>query len=142
MGCANSTSPAYGETSWFCCGNAWGPCGAAGTGACGTCNSNYHRCAWPNISDACFGITRPDQCGRNLARRYCGHTFYITNRCNGACVSATIADCGPDTNRFCGERKCCSNGLCGTDRIMDLTPSAYSVIASLSTGITACRVDS
>jgi hypothetical protein len=142
MGCANSTSPAYGEMSWFCCGNAWGPCGSTGHGACGTCNSGSHQCAWPNTSDACFGITRPDQCGESLARRVCGHVFYVTNRCNGACVSVKIADCGPDTNSFCGERRCCSNGKCGTNRIIDLTASAYSAIASLSSGLGVCRVDS
>jgi hypothetical protein len=142
MGCSTYAYPAFGEMTWFCCGSAWGPCGSTGHGACGTCNSGYHQCAWPNISDACFGITRPDLCGDNLARRYCGHTFYVTNRCSGKCVSVKIADCGPNTHLFCGETSCCGS-TCGKNRIIDLTPSAWTaIVASLSTGIRPCRVDS
>jgi hypothetical protein len=132
-------APASGTTSWFCCGAAWGPCGGAGTGACGTCQSRNHQCAWPNTSDACFAITRPDRCGENLIRRVCGHRFVVTNRCNGAGVSVTIADCGPQTDLFCGEQSCCGS-VCGVNRIMDLTPSAFSAIASLSRGLTPCTV--
>jgi hypothetical protein len=141
MGCSNSASPAYGEMSWFCCGAAWGPCGSAGGGACGTCNSGSHQCAWPNTSDGCFNITRPDQCGESLSRRTCGHVFYVTSQCSGSCVSVSIADCGPDTNAFCGERTCCGS-TCRTNRLIDLTPSAYSAIASLSTGLSPVRIDS
>ena len=128
-------APFYGESTWFCCGNAWGPCGGTGHGACGTCNSGSLQCAWPNTSDACYASTRPDRCGRTgLLRWGCGHTFYITSRCNNARVTVRIADCGPQTDLFCGERDCCSNGLCARDRLMDLTPAAFSRIASLSAG--------
>lgn len=137
----NALAPAYGEMSWFCCGNAWGPCGGAGTGACGTCHSGNHQCAWPNTSDACYAITRPDRCGVNLIRRTCGHRFTITHRCNGAAVSVTIADCGPQTDLFCGEQTCCGS-TCGSNRIMDLTPAAYSAIANLSSGLAPCIVQS
>ncbi len=131
-----------GEMSWFCCGNAWGPCGSTGHGACGTCNSGNHQHAWPNTSDACYSITRPDSCGIiGMSRRTCGFVHKITNRCNGASVRTSIADCGPQTDLFCGERSCCSNGLCGTNRIIDLTPAAYSSIASLSSGLKACFVE-
>ena len=101
-----------GEVSWFCCGNAWGPCGSTGHGACGV----------------------------NLSRRTCGFLHYTTNRCNGLRVGTRIADCGPQTDLFCGERTCCGSA-CGTNRIIDLTPAAYSVIASLSTGLRPCSVD-
>jgi hypothetical protein len=141
MGCSDYPSPAYGEMSWFCCGSSWGPCGSAGGGACGTCNSGSHQCAWPHASDACYAITQPNVCGHNLSLRGCGHTFYITNRCNGSCVSATVADCGPNTHQFCGEQHCCGS-TCGTDRLIDLTPSAFSAIASLSAGLLPCRIDS
>jgi hypothetical protein len=134
-------APANGETTWFCCGNAWGPCGSTGHGACGTCNSGSLQCAWPNTSDACYSITRPDRCGVSLIRRTCGHTFYITNRCNGARVTVRIADCGPQTDLFCGERVCCGS-VCGSNRIMDLTPAAYSRIGNLSSGILPCTVSS
>jgi hypothetical protein len=129
-----------GEVSWFCCGNAWGPCGSTGHGACGTCNSGSRQHAWPNASDACFSITRPDRCGVSLSRRTCGFLHYTTNRCNGLRVGTRIADCGPQTDLFCGERTCCGSA-CGTNRIIDLTPAAYSVIASLSTGLRPCSVN-
>jgi hypothetical protein len=128
-----------GEMSWFCCGNAWGPCGATGHGACGTCNSGSRQHAWPNASAACFSITRPDLCGVNLARRGCGFQHRTTNLCNGSSVVTSIADCGPRTHSFCGEQTCCG-GTCRRNRIVDLTPAAYSVIASLSTGLRPARV--
>jgi hypothetical protein len=65
----------------------------------------------------------------------------VTSRCSGKCVSVSIADCGPDTNSFCGERTCCGS-VCATNRIIDLTASAYSAIASLSTGLSPARIDS
>src|SRR5436190_6278178 len=134
-----------GEMSWFCCGNAWGPCGSTGHGACGTCNSGSMQCAWPNVSDACFNITRPDQCGVSLLRRYCGHVFYVRNLCRTTEYAVKIADCGPHTNYWCGERRCCSDSSgthCAYNRILDLTPAAYSKIGDLSTGIMAMAVHS
>ncbi|CAM3510292.1 hypothetical protein [Stackebrandtia soli] len=128
-----------GEFSWFCCGNGWGPCGTTGTGACGTCHSGNLQHAWTNASDACFAITRPDKCGINIARRTCGHRHTTTNRCNGAAVATTIADCGPQTDLWCGERSCCGS-VCEHSRVIDLTPAAYSRIANLSTGLRPCVV--
>ncbi len=121
------------EVTWFCCGNAWGPCGGTGHGACGTCNSGSRQHAWPNASDACWGITRPDRCGRSVSRRGCGFQHRTRNLCNGVSVVTSIADCGPQTDLFCGEQACCGS-TCARDRLMDLTAGAYSVIASLSTG--------
>ncbi|GAA3748205.1 hypothetical protein GCM10022225_35210 [Plantactinospora mayteni] len=129
-----------GEVSWFCCGSAWGPCASTGRGACGTCTSGNFQHAWPNASQACLDITRPHVCGTSLARRTCGFVHYTTNLCNGARVGTSIADCGPQTDLFCGERACCGSS-CGTNRIIDLTPAAYSAIASLSTGLRPCSVD-
>lgn len=129
-----------GEMSWFCCGTAWGPCASTGRGACGTCNSGSRQHAWPNASAACLSITNPAACGVNLSRRGCGFRHRTTNPCNGSAVTTSIADCGPRTRSFCGERSCCG-ATCGTNRIIDLTPSAYSAIASLSTGLRPCRVD-
>lgn len=134
-------APTTAETTWFCCGTAWGPCGGTGRGACGTCNSGSLQCAWPNTSDACFAITRPDRCGDTLLRRTCGHRFTITSLCNGRAVSVSIADCGPQTDLWCGERTCCG-GTCATNRLMDLTPAAYSRIASLGTGKHPVRIAS
>ena len=134
-------APATGETSWFCCGSAWGPCGATNHGACGTCNSGSRQCAWPNASDACFNITRPDQCGENLLRRTCGHTFFVRNLCRTTEIAVTIADCGPQTDLWCGERSCCS-GSRASNRILDLTPSAFSAIGNLSSGIIPMAVHS
>lgn len=131
---------ARGLMTWFCCGNAWGPCGGAGGGACGGCQSRLHHCAWPNRNAACFDITRPDRCGKSLPRHGCGHRFFVTNRCSGDCVGVVVQDCGPQTDLFCGQRNCCG-GTCGEDKIIDLTPSAFSAIANLSAGVRPCRVD-
>lgn len=139
MGCGTNFV-VRGLTTWFCCGHAWGPCGGTGHGACGTCNSGSRQCAWPNASDACRAITRPQDCGLSLPRHGCGHVFYVTNRCNGRCVGVRIADCGPDTNSWCGQRRCCGD-VCGSNRVIDLTASAYAAIADLSTGIRPVRVD-
>ncbi|MEV4414495.1 hypothetical protein [Catellatospora sp. NPDC049609] len=129
-----------GEMSWFCCGTAWGPCSSTGRGACGTCNSGSYQHAWPNASAACLEITRPDRCGITMSRRGCGFRHYTTNRCNGKRIGTTIADCGPQTDLWCGERACCGS-VCGTNRIVDLTPAAYSQIANLSSGLSPCSVD-
>lgn len=67
--------------------------------------------------------------------------FYVTSQCSGSCVSVSIADCGPDTNSFCGERGCCGSA-CAGNRLIDLTPSAYSAIADLSSGLSPARIDS
>ncbi|GAA1655900.1 RlpA-like double-psi beta-barrel domain-containing protein [Fodinicola feengrottensis] len=133
MGCG--TNQWSGEASWFCCGAGWGPCGDAGGGACGNCNSGSYQCAWPYASDSCFNITRPDICGESLPYKPCGSTIFVTHWCSGACVTVSVADCGPNTQMFCGEAVCC-NGTCRTNRDCDLTPAAYSVIASLDTGLT------
>ncbi|MGH8793492.1 MAG: hypothetical protein ACRDXX_12725 [Stackebrandtia sp.] len=128
------------EATWFCCGNAWGPCGGAGTGACGTCHSGNMNHAWPNASQACWDITRPDTCGvPDLPRFGCGTAQTTTSLCTNAAVSTTIADCGPRTKSFCGEQACCGS-TCASNRVMDLTPAAYSQIADVSTGKVPVRV--
>lgn len=138
MACGTSNET-RGEASWFCCGSGWGPCGGAGGGACGNCRSGSHQCAWPNASSACFNITRPDLCGENLARKGCGTGIYVAHWCSGACVFVTVADCGPNTHQFCGEAVHCG-GYTVTNRDIDLTPSAYSLIASLNTGLTPVAI--
>ena len=133
-------APVRGECSWFCCGQAWGPCGTAGTGACGTCHSPNAQHAWPNTSNACWEITRPDRCGLSLSRRTCGFAHRTTNLCNNASITTTIADCGPQTDLFCGETRCCGS-TCASNRIIDLTPAAFSAIGSLSAGLIPVSVD-
>ncbi|MEV4062227.1 MULTISPECIES: hypothetical protein [Nonomuraea] len=95
--------------------------------------------AWPNTSDACWSITRPDRCGDSLSRRTCGFRHKTTALCSGASVITAIADCGPQTDLFCGERSCCGS-TCASNRLIDLTPAAYSKIASLSTGLRPCEI--
>jgi hypothetical protein len=129
-----------GEFSWFCCGNAWGPCGSAGTGACGTCHSGSYQHAWPYTSTACWEITRPDSCGVGLSLRECGFAHRTTNLCNNVGVTTTIADCGPQTDLFCGEQICCGSA-CASNRIIDLTPAAYSAIGDLSSGLLPGYID-
>jgi len=122
-----------GETTWFCCGPAWGPCGSAGGGACGGCRSDSNHAAWPNASAACWDVTRPDLCGENMPRRGCGFVLRVRHQCTNAVVCPAIRDCGPRTQSFCGELTCC-NGVCRSNRILDLTPKAFSAIGSLSAG--------
>ncbi len=138
MACGNNFI-ANGTMSWFCCGASWGPCGSAGGGACGDCQSGNLNCAWPNASAACFNITRPDRCGKSLPRHGCDHDLYVTNLCSNQCTRARIKDCGPRTQSFCGQN--CCGGECRSGRIIDLTPAAFSAIGSLSAGIRPCRVD-
>jgi hypothetical protein len=75
-----------------------------------------------------------------MSRRTCGFRHYTTNRCTGQKVGTTIADCGPQTDLFCGERTCCGS-TCGSNRLIDLTPAAFSRIASLSNGLRPAYVD-
>jgi len=56
-------------------------------------------------------------------------------------ITVHIADCGPHTNDWCGERSCC-NGNCASDRLLDLTPAAYSAIGNLSSGLIPMAVHS
>lgn len=123
-----------GLTSWFCCGGGWGPCGSAGGGACGNCQSSSHMAAWPHLSSACWSITDPPACGENMPQRGCGYTVKVKEQCSGATVCVTFADCGPNTQEFCGEEICCA-GSRRTNRIMDLTPSAFSAIGNLDSGL-------
>ncbi|HEY7429130.1 MAG TPA: hypothetical protein VH641_00185 [Streptosporangiaceae bacterium] len=58
----------------------------------------------------------------------------VKEQCSGATVCVTFADCGPNTQEFCGEEICCG-GSCRTNRIMDLTPSAFSAIGNLDSGL-------
>jgi hypothetical protein len=133
MACG-STWIGKGVTSWFCCGNAWGRCGAAGTGACGTCQSSQKMAAWPNLSPACLSVTNPGACGVSLPEYDCGHTLRVHCRCLSNDVCVTFADCGPDTQLFCGDTACCGSD-CQSNRVIDLTPAAFSVLGSLDAGI-------
>ncbi|MQA26929.1 MAG: hypothetical protein GEU94_16035 [Micromonosporaceae bacterium] len=118
----------YCEVTWFRCGE-----GGYGGGACGNCHSDRFQHAWPNASYNCWLITRPDICGRSVSRRGCGFAHKTTSRCHGRSVTTRIADCGPRTRSFCGERACC-NGRCARDRMMDLTRAPFSRLHSLSIG--------
>ncbi|MQA85607.1 MAG: hypothetical protein GEV03_13505 [Streptosporangiales bacterium] len=131
----NGPVVARGLSTWFCCGPSYGPCSTAGGGACGDCRSSRWQCAWPNASQACFDITRPDRCGVSLPRYGCDHGFHVANPCTGKSLeTVTIADCGPDTDRFCRERRCCGDD-CSSHRILDLTPAAFSRLADLAAGV-------
>ncbi len=139
MGCSDKFVKT-GLMTWFCCGSGWGPCAPVSSrGACGTCHSSYRQCAWPNISDACRAITRPEDCGISIPRYGCGHGFYVVNKCSGKCTFVRVADCGPDTNAFCGQFSSCGEWG-GRNRIIDLTPAAWAAIASLEYGIRPCWV--
>lgn len=119
--------------SSFNCEVTWFDCSSSAPGACGTCRSWNNQHAWPNASYNCWLITRPDRCGRSVSRRGCGFRHRTRSRCTGSSIVTSIADCGPQTDLFCGERSCCS-GRCARDRMMDLTRSAFSRLHGLSRG--------
>lgn len=123
-----------GLTSWFCCGGAWGPCGSTNRGACGTCQSDVHMAAWPNLTAGCWSITNPAACGEHMPRAGCGYVVKVNHQCTSSNVCVSFADCGPNTQQFCSARLCC-NGECRTHRVTDLTASAFSAIGSLSAGV-------
>lgn len=135
-----STVSRTGLATFFCCGPAFGPCGAAGGGASGACRSDSLHCAWPNRTQSCLDITRPEDCGISLPRLANGTAIAVQSVCTGRCVTTTIQDCGPDTNRFCGQSSSCA-GVTGRNRIIDLTPAAFSAIDSLDRGIIVVRID-
>lgn len=140
MDCGEGPAVAQGVATWFCCGPSYGPCASAGGGACGDCHSSRWQCAWPNASQACFEITRPDRCGVALPRYGCDHELLVINPCTGDFLeTVTIADCGPHTDRFCRERRCCGDE-CSSHRILDLTPAAFSRLADLAAGVSRVEV--
>lgn len=124
----------HGVTSWFCCGPAYGPCGAAGGGACGSCRSDSNHCAWPTIGTGCRFVG----CGRTLPNLSCGRSLVVTNPCRGISVTVVVKDCGPNMPLFCGNRSSTCNLY--ADRITDLTPRAFSALASLSAGLLSVSV--
>lgn len=140
MACG-STHEWSGEASWFCCGASWGPCSAAGTGACQTCRSSALQCAWPNASKKCFSITRPDLCHETLRPHECGDLLHVVHWCSGVCVPVTVADCGPRTKSFCGGQTCC-NGKCRSNRVIDLTAAAFSRLGNLHSGLVPVEIRS
>jgi len=63
-------------------------------------------------------------------------------------VTVTIADCGPDTKSHCGESKlCCYDPsrppyfFYAINRLIDLTPAAFSAIHTLDAGIIPVGID-
>ncbi|MFD8379299.1 septal ring lytic transglycosylase RlpA family protein [Streptomyces sp. NPDC059679] len=139
-GSRGSTPLWAGEASWFCCGNSWGPCASTGGGSCGTCRSGEPQAAWPHASRECWEITRPDLCGEDIPKRGCGSVLTVRHQCSDASVCVTITDCGPRTKSFCSEKTCC-DGVCRTNRVIDLTPAAFSALGSLSSGTLPVLID-
>ncbi len=118
-----------GVATWFCCGDAYGPCGTTGHGKCGTCNSGSIQHAWPYVSPGCNYVG----CGRTLQQYSCGIKQTIQNPCTSKSILAPVADCGPNMPLFCGDKK--SDCAAYTDRIIDLTPAAFTALGvSLSAG--------
>ncbi|WP_243740696.1 septal ring lytic transglycosylase RlpA family protein [Streptomyces sp. 8K308] len=88
-----------------------------------------------HLSQACWELTRPDLCGESgIPARGCGSVLNVRHQCTGATVRVAIADCGPRTSGFCGEQACCDD-TCLTNRVLDLTPAAFSAIGSLDSGL-------
>jgi hypothetical protein len=79
-------------------------------------------------------VTDPGACGLSPPLRGCGSKIRVHCRCSATNVCVKLADCGPNTQLFCGEQTCCGSD-CQKNRVIDLTPSAFSVIGSLSSGL-------
>jgi hypothetical protein len=126
----------YGGCTWFCCGSPYGSqCPTAKShGSCGTCNNSSHQCAWPWLTNGC----NFKGCGASLPQLPCGTQLTVLDECNGLAVTATIADCGPAMSSFCSSQA--NDCQHYTPRIIDLTPSAFSALASLSQGTLSARV--
>ncbi|MFF0345528.1 hypothetical protein [Kribbella sp. NPDC004875] len=76
-----------------------------------------------------------------MSRRTCGYRHAITNLCTGKRVTSSIADCGPQTDLFCGQRGCCG-GTCATNRLVDLTPAAFTAIGgNLDAGLLPANIN-
>lgn len=132
----------HGVASWFCCGSAYSVCPAEGSGACGTCESSKDMCAWPGASQACLDLVGTCLTHSSFVRSGCGTTIEVENYCDTSySVTTTVADCGPYVSKFCGDTAGdCTCSVC-KDRIIDLTPAAYTKLGvSLTTGLVTVRV--
>jgi hypothetical protein len=114
-----------GTGSWFCCGPDGYPhaCGAAGSGACGTCDSPKIQAAWQYLNG--FPTS---YCGQT-ARLSCGHSISITAPCYFKGVAPKIADHGPGA--CTGQTQC--DPL--SHRVVDMTPATFVHLAPLSYGL-------
>ena len=123
-----------GTATWFCCGSAFSPyCGDAGFGACGTCDNYNRACAWPNL---CCGFSPQNyaaNCRPDLLLWACGDLFSVTSYCNLTSTCVYIASHGPNTDGYCTHGQCRQDIQC-YGHIIDLTPTAFMDIASLSDG--------
>lgn len=130
----------YGTGSYFCCGNAWGPCAPAGGGSCGDCQSSQFHCAWPKVKRPGYPDCDLSGCGWSLQWRYCGDPIDVLNRCNSLSVRVYVKDCGPHQAIYCNTNVAC--GSCGSfcSAIIDLSPRAFSSIADLDLGRIPVRV--
>ncbi|GBC78604.1 hypothetical protein HRbin08_02100 [bacterium HR08] len=105
-----------------------------GCGKCGTWNNTAYQATWPIVTT--YSLCDYSGCGQSLLARQCGSTMYVTNRCNGASIGVTVADCGPNMRNYCSApERCPPGGIVGYEpAITDLTPAAFSAIADLALG--------
>lgn len=141
--CSQSSRPDYstqgrgtyvGTASWFCCGSAYGPCGSAGGGSCGDCQSSQYHAAWPKLQRPGYPNCDYSGCGMSLPWEYCGSLIRVKSKCNYQSVWVTVKTCGPAQKYYCNMSVAC--GSCGSlcSALVDLTPHAFSRIADLDLG--------
>lgn len=108
------------------CQASWFDCSASNPGACGTCRSSLHQCAQQNLSGfpGCY-------CGCQTVVTHCGQHVWVKDVCNGHTVCTTVADHGPGA---CGGSPAPDCAGYRT-RLIDLTRSAFSVLAPLDQGL-------
>lgn len=137
---ADPLSYYYGTASWFCCGDAYGPCGDAGGGSCGDCQSGSYHAAWPKLKRPGYSDCDHSGCGMSLPWKYCGDSITVKSLCSNDSVTVYVHDCGPDQQNYCDMSVAC--GSCGSDcsALVDLTPAAFSAIEDLDLGRIPARV--
>jgi len=154
--CCSVPLYATGVASWFCCGpdsypGACGGCGSCtgcfdipinpvcagvgggecyATGACGPCDNIQHHAAWQNLAGfpGCVGCPCTPQVS-------CGTGLTVIDPCLSAGNGVTVQDHGPGA---CTAGPTGCHGL--TNRIIDLTPAAFSVWHDLTIGLFEAEV--
>lgn len=128
-----SSGPFIGTASWFCCGSSYGPCGAAGGGSCGGCQSGQYHAAWPKLQRS-VGNCDYSGCNMSLPWKSCDSLLRVRSKCNWETVWVTIKDCGPAQTNYCNMGVTCGScdGFCSA--LVDLTPRSFSRIANLDLG--------
>lgn len=138
---AHAATTKYGVAGWFCCGGVYGYCGDEGGGSCTDCENSRTYAAWPRLNRPGYPYCDYVACGESMPEVICGGELTVYNACTSTGLSVTVHSCGPDMASFCGDlgNDCQPPGY--YDRIVDLTPRSFELLADLDQGLMSTRVD-